>query len=52
MMIEQTEPNKIGAANVRPASPFRVLRDFGRELCAQPFRSAHVAELGRWTPER
>ncbi len=40
-------PNKGAAANVRPAIPFRVLGVFGRGFCAQPFRSAHIAELGR-----
>ena len=39
--------NKIGAANVRPAPPLQVLRDFGRGFCAPPFRSAHVADLCR-----
>jgi hypothetical protein len=47
MRESRTKANKGAAANVRPAIPFRVLGDFGRELCAQPFRSAHVAELGR-----
>jgi len=45
--MKQKPPNQGAAANVRPASPFGVLGDFGRGLCAQPFRPAHVAELGR-----
>ncbi len=40
-------PNKIGAANVRPASPLNVVGLFGRLLCAPPFLSAHVADLCR-----
>jgi hypothetical protein len=39
--------NNGAAANVRPAFPLRVFGAFGGGLCAPPFRSAHVAELGR-----
>lgn len=34
------------AANVRPAFRLEVLGHFGRGLCAQLYRSAHVAD--RW----
>jgi hypothetical protein len=41
----KTMANQCAAANVRPASPFEVLGDFGCGQCAPLFRSAHVAEL-------
>jgi hypothetical protein len=41
------KPNKIGAANVRPACPLSAGRQLGRAGCAPAFRPAHVADLGR-----